>query len=115
MPRAKNRVASRKKRKRILKSNSGYFGTKKNTMRSGKDAYWKAGEYAYRDRKRRKRDFRTLWITRINAAARENGISYSALISGMKKKGIELDRKTLAHLAVHEPGAFTEVVAMVKN
>ena len=114
MPRAKNRVASRKRRKKILKANSGYFGKRKNSIRTAKDAFWRAGVYAYRDRKVRKRDFRSLWILRINAAARLNGMTYSTLISGLKEKGIELNRKTLAFLAINEPDTFTKIVEQVK-
>ncbi len=114
MPRAKNRVASRARRKKIIKSNKGYFGKRGNSIRTAHDAFWKAGIYAYRDRKAKKRDFRSLWIMRINAAARLNGMSYSTFISGLKTKGIELNRKALAFLAVHEPEAFTKIVEQVK-
>lgn len=113
MPRVKNRVASRQKRKKLLKANAGYFGKRKNCIRTAKDAYWKSGMYAYRDRKRKKRDFRALWIVRINAAARLNGTTYAKLINNLKLKGIELNRKTLAHLAVSEPDVFTRIVETV--
>ncbi len=114
MPRAKTRVASRTRRKKIVSANAGYFGKRKNCLRTAKDAFWKSGVYAYRDRRRKKRDFRVLWITRINAGARLNGTTYAKLICGLKEKGIELNRKTLAHLAVHEPTAFTKVVEEAK-
>jgi large subunit ribosomal protein L20 len=113
MPRAKTRVASRARRKKILKANAGYFGKRKSCIRTAKDAFWKAGKYQYRDRKVRKRDFRSLWITRINAAARLNGITYGKLIAGLKAKSIELDRKVLAQLALHEPESFKKLVETV--
>lgn len=114
MPRAKNRVASRQRRKKILKANKGYFGKKSNCIAIAQDAYWRAGKYNYRDRRRKKRDFRSLWIIRINAGARQNGMSYAHFIKGLKDKGIELNRKTLAHLAMHEPAVFSKLVAEVK-
>ncbi len=113
MPRVKNRVASRARRKKILKANAGYFGKRKNCLRTAKDAFWKSGVYAYNDRRRKKRDFRALWIMRINAGARLNGTTYAKLINGLKLKGIVLNRKTLAHLAVHEPAVFSKVVDTV--
>jgi large subunit ribosomal protein L20 len=113
MPRAKTRVASRARRKKILKANKGYFGKRKSCIRTAQDAFWKAGKYQYRDRKQRKRDFRSLWITRINAAARLNGITYGRLIAGLKAKSIELDRKVLAQLALHEPESFKKLVELV--
>jgi large subunit ribosomal protein L20 len=115
MPRAKTRVASRARRKKILAANKGYFGKRKSAIRTAKDAFWKAGKYQYRDRKQRKRDFRSLWITRINAAARLNGTTYGKLIAGLKAKSIDLDRKVLAELALHEPESFAKLVAMVKG
>jgi large subunit ribosomal protein L20 len=114
MPRAKTRVASRARRKKILKANAGYFGKRKSCIRTAKDAFWKAGKYQYRDRKQRKRDFRSLWITRINAAARLNGTTYGKLIAGLKAKCIELDRKVLAELALHEPDSFKKLVETVR-
>lgn len=113
MPRAKTRVASRARRKKITSANAGYFGKRKNCIRTATDAYWKAGTYAYRDRRRKKRDFRSLWILRINAAARLNGTTYAKLIDGLKKKGIEINRKMLANLAVHEPETFAKIVTEV--
>jgi large subunit ribosomal protein L20 len=114
MPRAKTRVASRARRKKILASNKGYFGKRKNAIRTAKDAFWKAGKYQYRDRKQRKRDFRSLWITRINAAARLNGLTYGKLMAGLKAKNIDLDRKVLAQMALHEPASFAKLVETVK-
>ncbi len=115
MPRAKNRVASRERRKRILRATKGYFGKRKNSIKTASDAFWRAGVYSYRDRRQKKRNFRALWILRINAAVREQGINYSSFISGLKTTGIELNRKTLAHLAVHEPEIFAQIVAAVKK
>ncbi|MBN1982881.1 MAG: 50S ribosomal protein L20 [Chitinivibrionales bacterium] len=114
MPRAKTRVASRLRRKKIIAAAKGYFGKRNSCITIAKDAVWRSGVYQYRDRKRRKRDFRSLWILRINAGARDNGITYSQLINGMAKKGIELNRKMLAHLAMHEPMLFSKVVEQVK-
>lgn len=114
MPRAKNRVASRERRKKILRANKGYFGKRKNSIKTASDAFWRAGVYAYRDRRQKKRNFRALWILRINAAVREQGLSYSKFINGLKKANIEINRKALAHLAVHEPEVFTAVVNQAK-
>ena len=110
MPRANSSVPRKKKHKKIIKSAKGYFGTRKSNYRTAKDAVQRALQYAYRDRRQNKRNFRRLWITRINAAARLNGTTYSQLMSGLKDKNINLDRKVLAHLAVHEPEAFKVVV-----
>jgi len=114
MPRAKNRVASRAKRKKLLAATSGYYGKRGSCSSIAKDAFLRAGVYAYRDRKQKKRHFHTLWIMRINAAARLNGMPYAKFMSGLKTKGIDLDRKTLAHLALHEPEAFKSLVESVK-
>ena len=114
MPRAKNRVASRSRRKKLLKTTSGNFGKRANCYSPAKETFWRSGVYSYRDRKAKKRDFRALWIMRINAGARLNGISYSQFIKGIKEKGIELNRKTLAFLALHEPTAFSKIVETVK-
>ena len=114
MPRAKNRVASRARRKKVLKANAGYFGKRKNSIAMAKDAFYRAGKYAFRDRKQRKRNFRSLWIVRINAAVRQSGMAYSDFIAKLKEKNIELDRKSLAHLALHEPEAFKKLVELVK-
>lgn len=110
MPRAKNRVASRRRRKRILNMAKGYWGGRSKIYTVAKHAVEKALQYAYRDRRQRKRQFRRLWIARINAAARLNGTSYSRLIGALNKSDINLNRKVLADLAVHDPAAFTKVV-----
>ena len=114
MPRAKNRVASRAKRKKILNTTKGYYGKRGNCYTIAKDSFFRSGRFAFRDRRAKKRSFRTLWIMRINAAARENGLKYAALIAGLKVKGIELDRKSLAHIALHEPEAFKKLVETIK-
>jgi large subunit ribosomal protein L20 len=106
MSRVKRGVTSHARHKKVLTKAKGYYGRRKNTIRVAKQAVEKAGQYAYRDRKVKKRTFRALWIQRINAAARENGITYGRLIDGLKKAGIELDRKVLADIAVHEPATF---------
>ena len=115
MPRAKTRVASRARRKKVLKANKGYFGKRSNSIRTAHDAFWRAGVYAYAHRRTKKRDFRALWIMRINAAARLNGLTYGKLIGGMKKKGIAINRKTLAYLAVSQPEVFAKIVEQVKE
>jgi large subunit ribosomal protein L20 len=113
MPRAKTRVASRARRKKVVTANKGYFGKAADCIRTAHDAFWRAGVYSYRDRRSKKRDFRALWIMRINAAARSNGMTYGKLIGGMKKKGIDINRKVLAHLAVNEPASFAKIVEQV--
>lgn len=113
MPRAKNRVASRAKRKKILSQTAGYYSKRANCITIAKDAFLRAGVYAYAHRKQNKRNFRTLWIMRINAAVRQYGVAYGKFISGLKAKGIDLDRKSLAHLALHEPDAFKKLVDTV--
>ena len=115
MPRAKTRVASRARRKKVMSATAGYFGKRNSCIRTAHDALWRSGIYAFRDRRAKKRDFRALWIMRINAAARQNGSTYGKLIGGMKKKGIEINRKMLAHLALHEPEIFIKIVEEVKN
>ena len=115
MPRANSSVPRHRRHRKIIKQAKGYYGARSRTFKSAKDAVWKAGPYAYRDRRQRKRVFRRLWIARINAAARLNGMSYSAFIGGLKSNGIELDRKILADLAVHNPDAFAELVANVNK
>lgn len=110
MPRAKNAVASRARRKRVLKKAKGFWGKRGNVLTVAKHAVDKAAQYQYRDRKVRKRNFRALWITRINAAARLHGTTYSKLIAAMTKKNIEIDRKALADIAVKDPAAFEAVV-----
>ncbi|MCG8477278.1 MAG: 50S ribosomal protein L20 [Cytophagales bacterium] len=114
MPRSVNTVASRARRKRILKLAKGYFGRRKNVWTVAKNAVEKAGVYAYRDRKVKKREFRKLWIQRINAGARQHGMSYSALMGALKNANIELNRKVLADLAMNHPEAFAAIVAKVK-
>ena len=114
MPRSVNHVASRAKRKRILKLTRGYFGARKNVWTVAKNTWEKGLTYAYRDRRNKKRTFRALWIQRINAAARLEGMSYSALIGALNKAGIEINRKVLADLAVNNPEAFKAIVAKVK-
>jgi len=106
MPRASNSPASRKRRKRILDKAKGFRGSRSKLFRTAKDAVYKAQQWAYRDRKVRKRTFRGLWITRISAAARSNGLTYSRFMEGLKAAGIDLDRKILADLAVHDEVAF---------
>jgi ribosomal protein L20 len=108
--RVKRGVPARAKHKKILKAVKGMQHYRRRSFRMAKQAVIKALSYAYRDRRNKKRDFRSLWISRINAAARQNGTTYGQLINGIKKKGIELDRKVLAELAVNEPEAFAEVV-----
>ena len=110
MPRATNNVASRKRRKKILKLAKGYRGGRSKQIRTALDAVDRAGQYAYRDRRQKKRAFRALWITRINAAARLNGTTYSQLISGLAKAGVEVNRKVMADLAVNSPDAFKALV-----
>ena len=114
MPRSVNHVASRAKRKRILKLTRGYFGARKNVWTVAKNTWEKGLTYAYRDRKNKKRTFRALWIQRINAAARQDGMSYSVLMGKLAKAGIEINRKVLADLALNNPEAFKAIVAKVK-
>ena len=114
MPRSVNHVASRAKRKKILKLTRGYFGARKNVWTVAKNTWEKGLTYAYRDRKNKKRTFRALWIQRINAAARLEGMSYSQLMGALHKAGIEINRKVLADLAVNNPEAFKAIVAKVK-
>jgi large subunit ribosomal protein L20 len=110
MSRVKRGVTSHARHRKVLKQAKGYYGRRKNTIRVAKQAVEKAGQYAYRDRKVKKRTFRALWIQRINAAARANGLTYGRLIDGLKKAGIELDRKVLADIAVREPATFKSLV-----
>ncbi|MBP5514721.1 MAG: 50S ribosomal protein L20 [Bacteroidaceae bacterium] len=114
MPRSVNHVASRAKRKKILKLTRGYFGARKNVWTVAKNTWEKGLTYAFRDRRNKKRTFRALWIQRINAAARLEGMSYSQLMGGLHKAGIEINRKILADLAVNYPEAFKAIVAKVK-
>jgi len=114
MPRVKRGVSSRARRKKVLDAAKGYYGARSRSFKVAKQAVIKAGQYAYRDRRQRKRQFRALWIIRINAAANELGISYSRLINGLHLAGIEVDRKVLADLAMHEKDAFAALVAQAK-
>ena len=114
MPRVKRGVTARARHKKILALAKGFRGRRKNVFRIAKQAVMKAGQYAYRDRRVKKREFRRLWIARINAAAREQGITYSKFMNGMKKASIDIDRKVLAELAVNDPAAFSSIVAKVK-
>ncbi|MDX1612318.1 MAG: 50S ribosomal protein L20 [Candidatus Thermoplasmatota archaeon] len=115
MPRSTSAPARNKKKKKVFKEAKGYFGGRKNLYRTAKDAVEKGWEHAYRDRKKKKRNFRRLWISRINAAAREHDLSYSRFMNGLKEAGIELDRKALADLAVRNPEAFGAVVDRAKE
>ena len=114
MPRSVNHVASRAKRKRILKLTRGYYGARKNVWTVAKNTWEKGLTYAYRDRKQKKRSFRALWIQRINAAARMEGMSYSQLMGALHKAGVEINRKVLADLAMNHAEAFKAIVAKVK-
>jgi len=115
MPRVKGGPKTRQRRKKVLKMAKGYRGGRSRLYRTAVDAVHRALAYAYRDRRARKRDFRRLWITRINAAARLHGLSYSRLMDALRKAHIELDRKILADLAVNDPGAFSKIAEMAKT
>ena len=114
MPRVNRGVTARASHKKILKKAKGYYGARSRVFRVAKQAVIKAGQYAYRDRRQRKRQFRMLWIARINAAARINGISYSRFINGLKKANIEIDRKVLADIAVHDANGFAVIAEQAK-
>ena len=114
MPRVKRGVIARARHKKVLKAAKGYRGRRKNVYRVAKQAVMKAGQYAYRDRRQKKRQFRTLWIARINAAARECGLTYSRFMNGLKKAAIEVDRKVLSDLAVFDKAAFAKFVELSK-
>ena len=114
MARVKRGVTSHAKHKKTLKAAKGYYGRRKNTIRIAKQAVEKAGQYAFRDRKNKKRTFRALWIQRLNAAVREHGLTYSRFIDGLAKSGIVVDRKALSELAIHEPASFAAVVEKAK-
>ncbi len=114
MPRSVNHVASRNRRKKVLKLTRGYYGARKNVWTVAKNTWEKGLTYAYRDRKNKKRNFRSLWIQRINAAARENGMSYSRFMGALHKHEIEINRKVLADLAMNHPEAFKAIVEKVK-
>jgi large subunit ribosomal protein L20 len=115
MPRVKRGVTANRRHKKVLKQAKGYYGARSRVYRVAKQAVIKAGQYAYRDRRQRKRQFRSLWIARINAAARINGLSYSRFINGLKKASVEIDRKMLADLAVHEKEAFSVIAEKAKS
>ncbi len=115
MPRSVNSVASRQRRKKILKQAKGYFGRRKNVYTVAKNAVERGMQYSYRDRRNKKREFRALWITRINAAARQEGMSYSTLMHGLAQKEISINRKALADLATNNPDAFKAIVEQVKG
>jgi large subunit ribosomal protein L20 len=115
MARVKRGVTAHAKHKKTLKAAKGFYGRRKNTIRIAKQAVERSLQYAYRDRRNRKRNFRALWIQRINAAVREHGLTYGRFIDGLNKAGIEIDRKVLADMAVHEPQAFAALVARSKT
>ena len=115
MARVKRGVTSHAKHKKVLKAAKGFYGRRKNTIRTAKAAVDKSLQYAYRDRKARKRNFRALWVQRINAATREHGLTYGRFIDGLNKAGIEIDRKVLSDMAIHEPQAFAALVAKAKT
>lgn len=115
MARVKRGVTTRAKHKRILEQAKGYYGRRKNTIRIARQAVEKAGQYAYRDRKVKKRSFRGLWIQRINAAVREEGLTYSQFMHGLKLAGVELDRKVLADLAMNEAASFTAIIKQAQD
>lgn len=115
MPRVKRGVTARAKHKKVLDAAKGYRGRRKNVFRVAKEAVMKAGQYAYRDRRQKKRVFRALWIARINAGAREFGLTYSRLINGLKKASVEVDRKVLADLAVFDKAAFEKYAELAKS
>jgi len=115
MPRVKRGVTAHRRHKKVLKAAKGYYGARSRIFRVANQAVTKAGQYAYRDRKVKKRMFRALWIQRINAGARENGLSYSRFIDGLKKQNIELDRRVLADLAIHDKEAFAALAAVAKE
>jgi len=114
MARVKRGVTAHARHKKVLKQAKGFYGRRKNTIRTAKQAVEKANQYAYRDRKVRKRNFRALWIQRINAAARSLGLTYGRMIDGLSKAGIEVDRKVLSDLAIHEPAAFAALAEQAK-
>ena len=115
MARVKRGVTAHAKHKKVLEQAKGFYGRRKNTIRAAKAAVDRSAQFAYRDRKNRKRSFRALWIQRINAAAREHGLTYGRFIDGLGKAGVEVDRKVLADLAVREPAAFEALVAKAKG
>lgn len=114
MPRVTNAVATKKRRKKVLKATRGYFGNKSRLFKYAKEAMWRAGKFAYRDRRKKKTEFRQLWIVRINAACRANGMQYSRFMNGLKKLSIEMDRRSLSELAIHDEIAFKALVEKAK-
>ena len=115
MTRVRNGVVTKQRHKKILKEARGYFGSKHREFKSAKEQLMHAGQYAYRDRRQKKREFRKLWIVRINAACRENEISYSRFIDGLNKAGLEINRKMLSEIAINDPKAFSELVKVAKT
>jgi large subunit ribosomal protein L20 len=115
MPRVKRGVVAHARHKKVLKKAKGYYGARSKVYRVAKQAVIKAGQYAYRDRKQRKRQFRSLWIVRINAAVREYGMSYSSFINGLKKAQIDIDRKVLSDMAIYDKNAFAQIVEETKK
>ena len=115
MPRVKSSVASRQRKKKIMKLASGYRGSRSRSYRRANEQVLKSLSYAYRDRRNRKRDFRRLWIVRINAAVREHGLKYNQFICGLKKSGIAIDRKNLSHIAITDPVAFAHLIEVAKS
>ena len=115
MARVKNGAVTKARHKKVLKEAKGYFGSKHRLYKTAKEQLMHSGQYAFRDRKQKKRDFRKLWITRINAACRQNDISYSRFIEGLTKAGVEVNRKMLSEIAIHDPKAFTELVKISKD
>jgi large subunit ribosomal protein L20 len=114
MPRVKRGVTAKARHKKVLAQSKGYRGRRSNVYRIAKEAVMKAGQYQYRDRRNRKREFRALWIARINAAARELGMSYSVFMNGLKKASIDIDRKVLSDLAIHDKAAFSKIAEQAK-
>ncbi len=115
MARVKRGVTTHARHRKVIKNAKGYYGRRKNTFRVANQAVEKAGQYAYRDRRNKKRNFRSLWIQRINAATREHGMTYGRFINGLSKAGIEVDRKVLSDLAIHEPEAFKALVEQAQG
>ena len=115
MARIKGAMATRKRRKKVLKAAKGYYGSKHRLFKTAKQAVMKSGQYAYIGRKQKKRDFRRIWITRISAAAKMNGMNYSTFMNGLKKAGIELNRKMLSEIAIADPAGFTALVEAAKK
>ena len=115
MPRVKGGTISRARHKKVMKQAKGYFGSKHRLFKSANEQVMHSGKYAYRDRRQKKRDFRKLWITRINAACRENEISYSKFINGLKKANVDINRKMLSEIAIHDPKGFTTIVNKAKK